>query len=128
MKIFALLFCTLLTFSLQAEEKAKRERIFHCMDFGRVIHVKELYIVETKKGSKTYFEVEVPYKGIDQVEKTFYRKLNLISKYEGRVLEFTTGNYRVKIDRALPMEKKYKAFVRLPRFDIHSTQWFCKDY
>ncbi|MCR9203743.1 MAG: hypothetical protein NXH75_04135 [Halobacteriovoraceae bacterium] len=128
MKLFTLFLTTLFLFPSSAGLNAKRERIFHCMDFGRVIHVKELFIVESKKGSRTYYEVEVPYKTLDGEKKTFFRKLNFISKYEGRVLEFTTGNYRVKIDRAMPVEKKYKAFVRLPRFDIHSTHWFCKDY
>lgn len=105
----------------------KRTRIFHCRNFGQINEVEQLYIVEAKKGSNTFYEVEVPYKQLDE-KKVFFRKLNLISTYEGRVLTFTTGNYRVKIDRALPVEKKYKSFVRLPKFDIHSTEWFCKDY
>lgn len=98
------------------------------MNFGRIINIEELYIVESKLGRNTFYEVEVPYSDIHRNEQTFYRKLNLISKYEGRVLTFTTGNYRVKIDRAVPIEDKYKAFVRLPNFDIHSTEWMCKDY
>ncbi len=106
----------------------KRERLFHCKNFARVIKIEELFIVESRLGSNTFYEVEVPYNDIDGKNLTFFRKLNLIKKYEGRILTFTTGNYRVKIDRAFPIEKKYKSFVRLPKFDIHSTEWFCKDY
>lgn len=88
--------------------------------------MEELFIVESQLGSNTFYEVEVPYN--DGEVKTFFRKLNLIRSHRAKVLTFTTGNYRVKIDRALPFEKKFKSFVRLPNFDIHSSEWFCKDY
>lgn len=104
----------------------KRTRLFHCRNFGAPELVEELYIVESVLGRNTFYEVEVPY--FQDEERVFYRSLNLISKYDGRVLLFTTGNYRVRIDRAIPVELKYKTFVRLPNFDIHSTEWFCKDY
>lgn len=106
---------------------SERNRIFHCMNFAQVAEIEELFIVETTKGRNTFYEVEVPYVELGQ-EKTFYRKLNLLRTYGGRVLTYTTGNYRVKIDRAIPRDGKYKSFVRLPKFDIHSTEWFCKDY
>jgi len=104
----------------------KRTRLFHCRNFGPAELVEELYIVESVLGRNTFYEVEVPY--YQDGERVFYRKLNLIEKYNGRVLLFTTGNYRVKIDRVFPVDMKYKTFVRLPNFDIHSTNWFCKDY
>ena len=65
---------------------------------------------------------------INYMKKVAEVSINLIKTHGARVLTFTTGNYRVKIDRAMPTEKKYKSFVRLPNFDIHSTRWFCKDY
>ena len=107
---------------------AKRQRLFECRNFGSRSTVNELYIVEATLGKKTTYEVEVPYYSQLGEQETYTRKLNLIEKYNGKVLLFTTGNYRVKIDRAIPVEMKYKTFVRLPYFDIHSTQWFCKDY
>lgn len=102
------------------------ERIFHCHNFGTNESVDELYIVESKKGRVISYEVEVPYQLSGESLK-FTKKLNFIPKYEGRVLQFTTGNYRVIIDTVFPVEKKYKTFVRLPFFDVHSTDWFCKD-
>lgn len=104
-----------------------RERIFHCMNFGNYERVEELFIVESKLGRNEFFEVEVPYI-FNGEEETFYKKLNLIEKYQGRVLLFTTGNYRVKIDRVFPDNGKYKSFVRLPNFEVHSLDWYCKDY
>ncbi len=128
MKKISVSFCILVALiSISSAQNLKRERIFHCLNFGEIELAEELFITETTRGSRTTFEVEVPYReaGLD---KTFFRRLNLISKYDGRVLLFTTGNYRVKIDRVFPEEEKYKAFVRLPRFDVHSKDWFCKDY
>lgn len=125
MKKLLTILCLLLL-SLSSHSRTNRERLFHCRNFGQIVMVEELYIVQTKKGTRTYYEVEVPYN--DGVDKTFFRRLNLIKTHGARVLSFTTGNYRVKIDRAMPVEKKYKTFVRLPKFGIHSTEWFCKDY
>lgn len=128
MKRLSLFLLILSSYSLAANEiSSSRKRLFHCRNFGPELEVEELFISEVTKGSRTHYEVEVPY-NIQQKQKIFTRRLNLISKYDGRVLLFTTGNYRVKVDRALPVEKKYKSFVRLPRFDVHSTEWFCKDY
>lgn len=129
MKKYTLLLLIFFVFSNFAQEglNPKRKRLFHCRNFGNPEEVEELFIVESTLGRNQYYEVEVPYRILNQ-EKTFFRKLNFISKYEGRVLLYTTGNYRVKIDRAIPVEKKYKSFVRLPKFDVHSTDWFCKDY
>ncbi len=98
------------------------------MNFGRINQVEELFIVKSKLGRNQYYEVEVPYKNFDDEKKTYWKKLNLIETYEGRVLTFTTGNVRVKINRVFPEEKKYRSFVRLPNFDIHSQDWKCKDY
>lgn len=131
MKSLFLAFITLLcplSFATSTEGlNPQRERLFHCVNFGEPELAEELFIVESRLGRTTFFEVEVPYLDGNE-EKTFFRKLNLISKYDGRVLLYTTGNYRVKIDRVFPIEKKYKAFVRLPYFDVHSLDWFCKDY
>lgn len=122
---FFLLFVTS-AFASQ-ENNLSRKRLFHCRNFGEKEEVEELFIAQITKGTRTYYEVEVPYRQSNEI-KTFTRKLNLIPKYEGRVLLYTTGNYRVKVDKVFPVEKKYKAFVRLPRFNVHSTEWRCKDY
>jgi hypothetical protein len=123
--LFLLSYCPLAMASEQ--DSFARKRLFHCRNFGPNEEVEELFIVRVQKGSRTTYEVEVPYGPLNE-KKIFTRSLNLISKYDGRVLLYTTGNYRVKIDRVFPVEKKYKTFVRLPKFDVHSTQWFCKDY
>ncbi len=129
MKIITLLVLATLSFSsfAQLELGGAREYLFECRNFGPREEVNELFIVESTLGRRTYYEVEVPYISNGE-EKVFSRKLNLISKYDGKVLLFTTGNYRVKVDRAMPDHMRYKTFVRLPNFDIHSTHWFCKDY
>lgn len=106
----------------------KRQRLFHCMNFGKVKNVEELYVVRSQLGSNVFYEVEVPYKTLENKSKTYFKKLILTEKYGGRILTYSTGNTRVKIDRAIPVEKKYKSFVRLPKFDIHSLEWKCKDY
>ena len=124
-KTIFILFC-LFSLTISAGLTPKRKRLFHCKNFDQIDMVEELFVLESRYGNNKFYEVEVPYN--DGKEKTFYRKLNLITKYEGRILTFTTGNYRVKIDRAIPVEKKYKSFVRLPNFGIHSKKWFCKDY
>ena len=125
-KIILILLCLLSLNSIYAGLNVKRKRIFHCRNFDHITMVEELFILESKLGRNIFYEVEVPYNnGQDQV---FFRKLNLIKTHGARVLSFTTGNYRVKIDRAMPVKKKYKTFVRLPKFGIHSTKWFCKDY
>ena len=105
----------------------QRERLFHCLNFGPREHIEELFIVKSSYGQKVFYEVEVPFIPNDH-DSVFFRRLNLIEKYRGRVLLFTTGNYRVEIDRVFPQEGKYEAFVRLPRFEVHSRQWMCKDY
>lgn len=132
--IAAILFALTLTYSplLMANSNEglnpKRERLFHCMNFGKIKNVEELYVVKSRLGSNIFYEVEVPYKTFENQAKTYFKKLILTEKYGGRILTYSTGNTRVKIDRAIPVEKKYKSFVRLPKFDIHSKEWKCKDY
>ena len=117
-----LLINSMLSFSAVREEK-----LFDCAHLDETSIVDRIVISTFTLGRNHYYELEVKLM-IQGMEKSYSKKVNLISKYDGRVLHFTNGNHRLKIDRTFPHEGKYPAFGRVPEYDIHSFNWVCKDW
>jgi succinate dehydrogenase flavin-adding protein (antitoxin of CptAB toxin-antitoxin module) len=110
-----------------AQLSPKREPIFHCMYEFEDTDIESIFVVKSKLGSNSFYEVQVN-ASINGERKTTYRKVNLVETYEGRVLTYGTGNFRVKINKVFPVEGKYRSFARIPEYGMHSEAWFCKDY
>lgn len=103
-----------------------REFLFDCAHTNNSSPLERLQIFERTKGSNKFFEVDsVAY--IGGIEKVSTKKVNLISKYDGKILEFTTGNFRVKIDYVRDNGGYLWAFARVPDYDVHSFDWRCKE-
>jgi len=105
----------------------KREALYNCVNYDESSEVYGLTVYESYfRRGKVFHEVEVI---VDSAEtKNSFKKVNLINIYEGRIQHFTTGNFRVKIDRVQKNEDGHmKTFARIPQFEIHSKNWSCKD-
>lgn len=105
----------------------KQERLFDCAHLDETSIVDRVVISKFTLGWNFYYELEVRLQ-IQGPEQSYSKRVNLISKYDGRVLHFTNGNHRLKLDRTFPQEGKYPAFGRIPEYDIHSFDWVCKDW
>lgn len=103
------------------------EKLFDCAHLEETSIVDRIVISKFTLGRNQYYELEVKLM-IQGMEESYSKRVNLISKYNGRVLHFTNGNHRLKIDRTFPREGKYPAFGRVPEYDIHSFDWICKDW
>lgn len=129
-KLTALLYC-FFCFSATAFDP-ERKALFDCVnpqtDFSPHIDgVKRAIVHHSNFGSNFFYEVEVIYARNFEVRSDF-KKVPMSSMYEGRTLIFGNGNFRVKVKRAIPIERyKYPAFVRLPDHRVHSMDWVCKD-
>lgn len=110
-----------------AELTPKREAIYHCMYDLNDSDIESLFVMKSKLGTNSFYEVQVN-AFVDGSRKTTYRKVNLVETYGGRVLTFGTGNFRVKINKVYPVDGHYRSFARIPEYDMHSEAWFCKDY
>jgi hypothetical protein len=117
-----LLINSMLSFSAAYEEK-----LFDCAHLNETSIVDRIVISKFILGKNHYYELEVKLM-IQGMERSYSKRVNLISKYDGRVLHFTNGNHRLKIDRTFPREGKYPAFGRVPEYNIHSFNWVCKDW
>ncbi len=115
----------LISSNSQGALQAKKELLFECPHKKANSPVDRLFIYKTTLGSRVSYEVEVQ-AYINGHDKSFKKKVNLVSKYDGKIIEFTTGNFRVKIDKVRETEGKYWAFARVPQYDIHSFDWSCK--
>lgn len=105
----------------------KREALYKCVNFDEQSAVDGAFIYSSRFGRNKFYEIEVHYTE-DFKEKTIFKKVNLVSKYEGRIQEYTTGNFRIKIDRVnRDVDNHFKAFARIPDFKVHSKMWSCKD-
>lgn len=104
----------------------KQKRLFDCAHLDETSIVDRIVISKFTLGRNFYYELEVKLL-IQGHEQSYSKRVNLISKYDGRVLHFTNGNHRLKLDRTFPREGKYPAFGRVPEYDIHSFDWLCKD-
>ncbi len=117
-----LLINSMLSFSAVREEK-----LFDCAHLDETSVVDRLVVSKFALGRNHYYELEIKLM-IQGIEKRYSKRVNLITKYDERVLHFTNGNHRLKIDRTFPREGKYSAFGRVPEYDIHSFNWVCKDW
>lgn len=121
--LFALI---LLSLQVLADPPVRRSAIYNCVFNEFHQEVTGLRVYESSLGNRKFFEVGVLVEEANVPKEVFYR-VNLVSEYEGRVQTYGTGNLRVKINRVYPVEGKFRSFARLPAFNIHSQNWFCKD-
>lgn len=120
----------LLTFmivpSLSSALAPSRTALYDCAYMKDDSFVEGLTVYQSKLGSREFYEVEVRANVEGEYRETF-KTVNLVSTYGGRVQTYGTGNFRVKIDRVFPTDGKFKAFARIPQYNMHSLDWTCKD-
>lgn len=127
MKIFTATLLALVSFGAFAQLTPKREALYQCMYQGsEATEIESVYVLSSRFGSNHFYELRVD-AVVNGEEKITYKKVNLIEKYEGRVATYGTGNTRVRIDHVFPVEGKFKSFVRVPEYGMHSLEWLCKD-
>ncbi|ATH07338.1 hypothetical protein BIY24_05120 [Halobacteriovorax marinus] len=106
----------------------KRTELYRCVDLADDANVDDAIIYQSKLGSKNVF-YEIRVNSLkDGRPVHYYKKVNLISKYQDRVQEFTTGNFRIRVDRVRnATDGNFWAFARIPSHEVHSVNWSCKD-
>ena len=120
-----LVFClTLLSSSVFAS--VQRTPLYDCAFMGDGSFVEGLTIYQSQQGRRYFYEVEVR-ASVDGEYRETSREVNLVSTYNGRVQTYGTGNFRVKVNRVYATDGKFRAFARLPEYDMHSQDWTCKD-
>lgn len=118
MKILTLTFILfMISFKTLASEK--RVELFDCAYLANS-PLERVIISEVTLGRKTHhqFELHSIVAGFERV-KTI--KVNLLRLHNDNIFHFTNGNTRIKIDFV-----QKKSFGRIPDFDIHSYDWYCK--
>lgn len=124
MKFFLLI--TLLALPVIQSQAASRVQLFDCAHTNTSSALERLNIYETTKGRNTYHEIDiVAYES--GVERINTRKVYLQSRYDDKVLEFSTGSFRIRIDRVRPNGGYLWAFARVPDYGVHSFDWKCKE-
>jgi arginine/ornithine N-succinyltransferase beta subunit len=123
-----LLILAILSLSTFASLTPKREALYNCVNYDDSKHVEGVTIYKSRFGrSEPFYEVQVHVFKYG-VESHYFKKVNKISKYEDRVQEYTTGNFRVKVDRVRRnQDNHFYTFARIPKHNIHSKDWSCKD-
>lgn len=104
----------------------KREKLFDCAHLKDNSPVERVYIHKSHFGNNDPFyelEIVVHQEGLTS---SYFEKVNLIKIYDGKILHFTKGNTRIKIDLVRKKEEKYFTFARIPKYNIHSFDWVCK--
>lgn len=115
----------LLSLNTHSQLTPERTQLYHCAPKTPHPFVEGTRVYESSFGSRSFYEIEVLV--LDRgVRSSYFKKVHLNSTYEGRILTFGTGNFRVKIDHVFPTRGKFKAFARIPRYNIHSQDWSCK--
>lgn len=106
-----------------------REALYSCVNYNDSEVVEGAVIYRSQFGkAKAFYEIQLNI-FIDGLESTYIKKVNLVSKYEGRVQVYTTGGFRIKVDRVRrDANNHFAAFARFPDYDVHSSDWSCKDY
>jgi hypothetical protein len=105
----------------------QQEKLYECAHLDERSVVERIFISKISLGRNIYYETEVKI-SIRGIESSYFTRVNMLSSYGGRVLHFTNGNHRIKIDKVRVKEGKYWAFARIPKYDIHSFDWNCKDW
>ena len=126
MKIFYL-FLTLYTIASNAQLRTHRDVIYECLDQREDTMVDRVFIYLTTQGRTTYYEAQVlPNKVFyPQLHEKWYR-LNLTTMYHNHLLTFSRANFRIKIQKSLPVQDKYKSSAYIADFKIHTSKWYCK--
>ncbi|MFA5583671.1 MAG: hypothetical protein WDA09_05605 [Bacteriovoracaceae bacterium] len=106
--------------SLHSFASSKRTDLFDCAYLGDS-PLERVIISEMILGKRTYHQLEM-ISIIDGYEETKSRKVNFKSRHNDKILEFTTGSLRIKIDLFQNI-----SFGRIPDFNIHSYDWHCKE-
>lgn len=106
-----------------------RETMYSCKYLDDKSQVEGAMIYKSRFGrGEVFYEIEVLTE-LDGRESSFFKRVNLVSIYDGAIEHFTTGNFRIKIDRVSADENGHmRAFGRIPQYQIHSKNWVCKDY
>lgn len=126
MKFAILVLSMLCTFSVSAQMQPKREPIYHCLYQGMEhTNIEAVYVIRSNFGKNVFYELFVE-AVLDGQEVFSYKKVPLLETYGGRIATYGTGNIRVKIDHVFPVEGKFRSFVRIPEYGMHSNEWFCK--
>lgn len=126
MKSALVLALSIVSLTSFAKITPKRVALFECAHLKEGTPVDRLFIYESTLGRRTFYEAEVKLLQMG-IESSYFTTLNLVSKYNGKILHYTNGNFRVKIDKVQVNEQKYSAFARIPEYEIHSFDWTCKD-
>lgn len=126
MKSFLAITLALLSLETQAFATPQRQRLYDCAYMADDSVVESLSVYDSQLGNRKFYEVGVRIVKATEAYEVF-RTVNLVNQYGGRVQTFGTGNFRVKINRVNPVEGKFRAFARLPDYDMHSEEWTCKD-
>ena len=126
MKILLIL---LLSININARLTPKRIKIYECVDQRDDTMVDRVFLYSSTLGQKHFYEAEVwPNKVLYPKLKSKWYRLNLSTMYNNHVLTFARGRFRIKIQKTLPVEHKYKASAYIPDFQIHTSKWYCKEY
>ena len=107
----------------------KRKALYRCVSLNHHSPVDDAFIYLSRFGRKSEFH-EIKINSLkDGRVISYYKKVNLLSKYDGKVQIYTTGNFRIRVDKVMPAsDGNYSAFARIPTHDIHSKNWSCKDF
>lgn len=122
----SLLLFILFATNLFAQMTPKRERLFNCVHYSENSDLERIEIFESHfNPSKIFYELKL-ISNRNGYEITDFKKVNLLYLLGGRILHFTKGNVRVKINLINEKEQKFETFARIPSFDVHSKNWGCK--
>ncbi len=105
---------------------AERRWLYDCAHLNLNHDVDRIQLWEVVRGTKKAHEAWILIKGSDARIQTQVKNVYLTSEYGGRILIFSAGTFRVKIDHVRVLEHKYPTFVHLDEPLVHSSEWVCK--
>ena len=127
MRIFVISLIILSFNWAMASLRPKRKLLYDCVYLKDNSQLERVYIYQSRFGSaRPFHEFKIFYLK-DGYSKNYFKKVRLNSQYDGKILHFSNGNTRIKIDKVRVKEGKYWTFGRIPKFKVHSFDWACKD-
>ncbi|EQC49024.1 hypothetical protein M899_0649 [Bacteriovorax sp. BSW11_IV] len=118
--------CLLMSYFSNAQMKPKRVALFDCAHMKDGTNVERIIVHQSKLGKREFYEAETVLLEYGHYRNEF-KKVNKVSKFDERVLEFSNSSLLLKINKVREKEGKYWAAARLSNYDIHSVDWTCKD-
>jgi len=117
----------LISYASLAGITPNRESLYNCVNYDNSKEVEGATIYKSNYGSsKEFYEIEVKTLKYGR-QSSYFKKVNLVSKYDGKIQSYTTGSFRIKIDKVRKgIDGNFWAFARLPKHEIHSMDWSCK--